>query len=208
MLFARKVWHLLVAIKDGLVLLLMLLFFMALYAALTARPSAGLVRDGALLLKLDGAVVEEPAASDSLENLLAAEAPTKEYAARDVVRALELAASDARIKAVVLDLSRFAGGGLVHMEEIASAIDTVRAAKKPVLTYATAYADDGVVLAAHASEAWVDPLGGAFVLGPGGNRLYYGELLNRLKIKAHVFRVGTYKDFVELGGEQGAKAAG
>lgn len=197
MLFARKVWHLLVAIKDGLVLLLMLLFFMALYAALTARPSAGMVRDGALLLKLDGAVVEEPAASDPLEHLLAAEAPTKEYAARDVVRALELAASDARIKAVVFDLSRFAGGGLVHMEEIAAAIDTVRAAKKPVLTYATAYADDGVLLAAHASEAWVDPLGGAFVLGPGGNRLYYGELLNRLKIKAHVFRVGTYKDFVE-----------
>ena len=27
MQFARKVWHLLVAIKDGLVLLLMLLFF-------------------------------------------------------------------------------------------------------------------------------------------------------------------------------------
>jgi protease-4 len=37
----------------------MLLFFMALYAALTARPSAGTLRDGALLLSLKGSVVEE-----------------------------------------------------------------------------------------------------------------------------------------------------
>jgi protease-4 len=195
--FARKVWHLLVGIKDGLVLLLMLLFFMTLFAALTARPSPGQVREGALLVKLDGAVVEEPAAVDPLETLMASEAPLKEYRARDIVRAIDLAATDERIKAVVLDLSRFTGGGQVHMSEIGAALDRVRAAKKPVLAYATAYADDGVQLAAHASEVWVDPLGGAFVAGPGGERLYFGALLQRLKITTHVFKVGTYKDFVE-----------
>jgi protease-4 len=197
MIFARKVWHLLVAIKDGLVLLFLLLFFFALYAALTARPGAAPLRDGALLLKLDGAVVEETAVADPFSGLLTGQPPAHEYAARDVVRALRLAATDDRIKAVVLDLSRFSGGGLVHIEDIAAAMDTVRAANKPVLTYAVGYVDDGVMLAAHASEAWVDPLGGAFVSGPGGQRLYYAGLLERLKIKAHVFRVGTYKDAIE-----------
>ncbi len=195
--FARKVWHLLVGIKDGLVLLAMLLFFMTLFAALTARPSPGQVREGALLIKLDGSVVEEPAAVDPLEALVAAEAPMKEYRARDVARAIDLAAKDDRIKAVAIDLSRFTGGGQVHMSEIGAAMDRARAAKKPVLTFATAYADDGVQLAAHASEVWVDPLGGAFVAGPGGERLYFGALLQRLKITTHVFKVGTYKDFVE-----------
>ena len=38
MIFARKVWNFLVAVKDGLVLLFMLLFFLLLYAALTVRP--------------------------------------------------------------------------------------------------------------------------------------------------------------------------
>lgn len=197
MAFARKVWHLLVAIKDGLVLLFMLLFFLALYAMLTVRPSAGMVRDGALLIKLDGAVVEEPAVVDPLELLLSRSEPAREHRARDVVRALRAAADDKRIKAVVLDLSRFSGGGLVHMQEIGAAMDAVRAAKKPVLTYAAAYVDDGVMLAAHASEVWVDPLGGAFVMGPGGQTLYFGPLLERLKINTHVFKVGTYKDFVE-----------
>lgn len=197
MIFARKAWKFLVAIKDGLVLLFMLLFFVLLYAAMTARPNPAAVRDGALLLRLDGAVVEEPEAIDPFGELLSGETPTAQYRARDIARALRLAATDKRVKAVVLDLSRFTGGGLVHMQEIGAAMDVVRAAKKPVLTYAVAYADDGVLLAAHASEVWVDPLGGAFVLGPGGNNLYYAGLLEKLKVTAHVFRVGTYKSAVE-----------
>ncbi len=197
MIFARKVWQFLVAIKDGLALLFLLLFFLGLYGLLTVRPSAGSVHEGALLLKLDGSVVEEPAVPDPFSALTSGFAPTREYRARDLVRALRTAAADGRIKAVVLDLSRFTGGGLVHMQDIGAAMDTVRAAKKPVLAFGVGYLDDGVLLAAHASEVWIDPLGGAFVMGPGGNRLYYGRLLERLKINTHVYRVGTYKDYVE-----------
>ena len=197
MQFARKVWHLLVAIKDGLVLLLLLLFFAGLYNVLTARPSSASLKDGALLLKLDGAVVEEPSDQDPLKLIAGVEAPLKQYRVRDVVRSLELAASDDHIKVVVLDLSQFTGGGLVHMEEIGAAMDKVRAAKKPVLIYATAYIDDGVMLAAHASEVWAHPMGGAFVMGPGGTMPYYGKLLQNYAVKVHVFKVGTFKDYVE-----------
>lgn len=197
MLFARKVWKLLVAIKDGLVLVFMVLFFVTLFGLLSGRPGPGMVRDGALLVRFDGMVVEEPAVVDPLAALFTAEMPVREYRARDVTHALRSAATDERIKAVVLDLSRFMGGGLVHMQEIGAAMDAVRAAKKPVLVHAMAYGDDAMMLAAHASEVWVDPLGGAVVAGPGGHRLYYGELLDRLKITAHVYRVGTYKDYVE-----------
>ena len=197
MQFARKVWHLLVAIKDGLVLLLMLLFFAGLYGALTARPSQAALKNGALLLKLDGSVVEEPSDQDPLMLLVGAQAPVKQHRVRDVVRTLQLAATDDHIKVVVLDLSKFTGGGLVHMEEIGAAMDQVRAAKKPVLTYAAAYIDDGVMLAAHATEVWAHPMGGAFVMGPGGTTPYYGKLLQNYAIKVHVYKVGTFKDFVE-----------
>lgn len=195
--FAGKVWRLLVGIKDGLVLLFMLLFFWALFAILTARPSPAQVREGALLIELDGVVVEESTPIDPLEALLAQSAPVREYQARDLVRALDEAASDDRITAVVLDLDRFLGAGQVHLQDIGEALDRVRAADKPVLSYATAYADDGMFLAAHASEVWVNPLGGAVVAGPGGDRLYYAGLLDKLKINARVYKVGTYKSAVE-----------
>ncbi len=197
MKFAGKVWRLLVGIKDGLVLVFMLLFFSALFAVLTARPSPASVREGALLIALDGAVVEERTEIDPIEALLSGTAPMGEYQARDLVHALDEAAGDKRISAVVLDLDRFLGGGQVHMQEIGEALDRVRAAEKPVLAYATAYTDDAMLLAAHASEVWVNPLGGAIVVGPGGERLYYAGLLDKLKVNARVYKVGEYKSAVE-----------
>jgi len=41
--FAKKVWKLLVAIKDGLSLVFLLLFFGLLFAILTARPNPAAV---------------------------------------------------------------------------------------------------------------------------------------------------------------------
>jgi len=197
MQFAGKVWRLLVGIKDGLVLVFMLLFFTALFAVLTARPSPAAVRDGALLLDLSGVVVEERTEIDPIAALLSGTAPVGEYQARDVIHALDEAAGDERISAVVLDLDRFLGGGQVHMQAIGEALDRVRAAEKPVLAYATAYTDDGMLLAAHASEVWVNPLGGAVIAGPGGERLYYAGLLDKLKVNARVYKVGEYKSAVE-----------
>lgn len=197
MSFARKVWHLLVGIKDGLSLVFLLLFFFALYAILTARPGPAQVREGALLLELDGVIVEERTPVDPIAALLSGTAPTREFPVRDLVRAIDAAAQDDRIGSVVLDLSRFVGGGQVHLQAVGAALDRARAAEKPVLTYAVAYADDGMMLAAHASEVWLDPLGGAVIAGPGGERLYFGEALERLNVNAHVYKVGRYKSAVE-----------
>ena len=197
MAFAKSVWRLLRGVKDALVLLLLLLFFFALYGILTSRPSPAQVNDGALLLELNGYVVEEKTPVDPIEAFLSGAAPVGEYDVQDVVHALDTAVDDDRVSAVVLDLSGFLGGGQAHLQDIGAALDRVRAAEKPVLTYAVAYADDGMLLASHASEVWLDPLGGAFIAGPGGERLYYAGLLDQLNINARVYRVGTYKSAVE-----------
>lgn len=197
MSFVGKVWKVLVGIKDGLVLLFMLLFFVALFGVLSARPHPGQVRDGALLIDLAGVIVEEKSGLDPIAVLLSREAPVGEVRARDVVRALEAAATDERVKAVVLDLSTFLGGGQVHLSEIGAAMDRARKAGKPVLTYGKGYADDHMLIAAHASEVWLDPIGAAVIAGPGGSNLYYAGLLEKLSITARVYRVGEFKAAVE-----------
>jgi protease-4 len=197
MSFVGKVWKVIVGIKDGLVLVFMLLFFLALFSILSATPNPGQVREGALYMDLSGFVVEERSAIDPIAALLSGQGPALEFEARDLVRALDAAASDDRIKAVVIDLTTFGGGGQVHLQAIGEAMDRVRQAEKPLLTYAVAYADDHMQLAAHASEVWIDPLGGALITGPGGSNLYYADLLDRLKINVRVYRVGEFKSAVE-----------
>ncbi|HEU0097210.1 MAG TPA: signal peptide peptidase SppA [Allosphingosinicella sp.] len=195
MKFAGKVWKLLVGIKDGLVLLSMILFFALLYAAMTARPTLGAGDRGALLLRLDGPVVEQPAEATASQ-VFSGSAP-REYRLRDVVHALQTAATDDRVKAVALDLDIFSGGGQATLSAVGEALDSVRKANKPVLAYATAYDDDSYLLAAHASEVWVNPMGGVLVTGPGGANLYLKGLLDKLGVTANVYKAGTYKAATE-----------
>ena len=195
--FPRKVWHLLVAIKDGLALVFLLMFFALLFGLLAARPNASLpVSEGALVVDFDGVVTEQPADIDPLAALSGGN-QLKEIRTRDVVHALETAAADKRITSVVLDFDRFLGAGQVSLAEIGAAVDKVRAAKKPVLAFATAYTTDSYQVAAHASEIWSDSIGGVAIAGPGGSRLYYKGLMDKLGITAHIYRVGTFKSAVE-----------
>jgi len=192
----RGGWRLLVAVKDGLVLLVMLIFFGLLFAALANRPGARAIGDGALLLDLDGSIVEQPAAPATFAALSGQETP-RQFRLRDVVRAIDGARTDARVKAVVLDLDKFGGGYPAALGEVADALYAVRRSGKPVLVYASAYTDASYRLAAAASEVWVDPLGGTLFTGPGGTQLYYKGLIDKLGVNAHVYRVGRYKSFVE-----------
>ena len=191
-------WKLLVGVKDALVLVAMLLFFGALYFALANRPETAAAGRGALLLQLRGTIVEQPeiptpsfSASDAFQP------QTRQFRLRDLVRAIDAAATDDHATAVVLDLDGFAGGGQVALADVGAALDRVRAAKKPVLAYATGYSDDSYLIAAHASEVWLDPMGMAMFAGPGGSHLYYKGLLDKLGVEAHVYRVGAFKSAVE-----------
>lgn len=194
MRFLGGFWRLLVGIKDGLVLVFLLLFFAALHAALTYSPNRS-VGSGALLLDLDGTIVEQPAQTSLADTLGGTVA--REHRLRDVLRALDAARTKSDIKAVVLDLDSFLGGGQVALEQVGEALDSVKRSGKPVYAYATGYTDDGYLLAAHASEVWMSPLGAVAFTGPGGSRLYYKGLLDRLGVNAHVYRVGSYKSAVE-----------
>ena len=197
MQFLRVSWKILVALKDGLVLLLLLLFFAGLYMLLNASPNPAVVRDGALLITLDGTISEQPAEIDTFAALTSNAMPVTEYRQRDIIRALRLATTDKRVKAVVLDMDRFLGGGQASLSAIGESLDAVKKAGKPVYSFATAYTDDGYQLASHASEIWMDPLGGTILTGPGGSQPYFKELLDKIGITAHIYRVGTYKSAVE-----------
>lgn len=191
----RGAWKVLVAVKDGLVLLAMLLFFGVLFAALASKPNPA-IKSGALLVALDGTVVEQPSDIDPLA-ALSGTSVAREHRLRDVVHALDKARDDTRVTAVVLDLDRFVGGYPSVIAEVAAAVGRVRASGKPVLAYATGYTDSSYLVAANASEIWVNPMGGAMFTGPGGAQLYYKGLIDKLGVNAHVYRVGQFKSAVE-----------
>lgn len=189
------IWRVAVGIKDFLVLMLLILFFVGISAAISQGRSVKVPDGGALVLGFNGPIVEQAAEVSPFD--AASGNVASEVQARDVVRAIDRAAADARIKALVLELDGLAGAGQANITSINNAVQRFRKAGKPVHAWATSYADDGWLLAAGANRIWLNPLGGVLLAGPGGSAPYIAGLLNKLRIDINVFRVGTYKSFVE-----------
>jgi protease-4 len=195
MRFVRAVWKLLVGIKDGLVLLFMLMFFGLIYTALSARPTA--IGDGVLAMDLDGVLVEQASRPDAFSALAGAGNVTREFEVRDLVATLDAAKDDDRVKAIALDLDGFLGGGQPALSAVGEKLREVKQSGKPVVAFATGYTGDRYQLAANASEIWMPAMGAMVVAGPGGNNLYFKGLLDKLGVTANIYRVGTYKAAVE-----------
>jgi protease-4 len=189
------IWRILVGIKDFLVLCVLALFFIGLSALLTSAKPATVPNGAALVLAMDGALVDQ--ASETSPFDAAAGNVAAEIQVRDVVHAIDHAAKDDRIKAIVLELDGFMGGGQANIATVDDALTRFRKSGKPVHAWATAYSDDSWLLAAAASKIWLNPMGGVIITGPGGSRLYFAKALEKLQVDVNVFRVGTYKSFVE-----------
>ena len=196
MSFVRGAWRFLVGVKDFAVLVLLILFFLGLWAALHTRSAAKIPDGSALVLDLDGPVVDQASERSPLASV-SGQTGGNEIEVRDVVRAIGTARTDSRIKTIVLQLDTFIGAGQANLQAIGAALRAFEKAGKPVYAYATAYTDASYYLAARATKVWVNPMGGVLLTGPGGTNLYFKKALDKLDVDINVFRVGKYKSFVE-----------
>ena len=157
--------------------------------------------DSALYLTLNGQLVIEKESVDPFEQFLqeslGSEPDNPEVLVRDVVDVLENAAQDRRIKALVLDLQGLTGGGLDKLRVVAQAIEAFKESEKPVYAIGDYYSQDQYYLAAQADKVYLNPMGGLLLEGYGRYGMYFKDMLDKLKVTTHIFRVGTYKSAVE-----------
>ncbi len=153
----------------------------------------------ALVIDPVGVIVEQGTqvdpADEIFNELFGGEVP--ETRLQDVLDALEHAATDDRVDAVVLYLGDMIGGGPSTMHRIGAAIEEFKDSGKPVYAIGAGYSDQQYLLAAHANEIIMHPFGGVILTGYGRYRSYYQELLERIEVNINVFRVGTFKSALE-----------
>jgi protease IV len=196
MSFLRGAWRFLVGVKDALALLFLLLIFALILAARSSAPVT-VPSGSALVLDLDGVIVDQASERSAVEVIADSSDVIPEIQARDVIEAIDRARADDRVKSIVLQMDGFFGAGLANLQSIGEALAAFKREGKPVYAYSSAYIDDSYYLAAHANEAWLNPLGAVLLTGPGGSGLYFKGALDKLGVDVNVFRVGTYKAAVE-----------
>jgi protease-4 len=178
-----------------------LLFLIILIMLLWAMFGGGikpLAPKTALVLDLKGELVEEKAGSvrDSLVAGLSGNARHL-IQLRDILTVLDAAGKDRNIDSVVLLLDEMDGGGLASLREFGAAVDRVRAAGKTVVAWGGSYDQKRYMVASHASEVYLHPMGMLLIEGFGRHRNYYRDALDKIGVTVNLMKVGTYKSFAE-----------
>ncbi len=204
--FLKYCWRGLNFIRDCVMNLVFLLFVLLLGAILSLSSymdgeKVELVGEqGALLLNLDGYLADnrdsQPEWERALQELDNQHVPGK-ISTFDVVYAIEQAANDERIKGLVLDLNYFEGADIPALEYVGESLKNFKKTEKPVIAFSDNYTQAQYLLASYANEIYLNPRGSVFIQGLAAQNLYFKEMLDKLEVTPHVFRVGTYKSAVE-----------
>ncbi|QAA00076.1 signal peptide peptidase SppA [Pseudoalteromonas sp. R3] len=200
--FFLGIWH---ALNFSRRLVLNFLFFFliiaAVLAALPTEKEPQIAQNSVLRLNLSGKLVEQLTYVDPVDaamgDIFGKQDMPKEMLVDDVVDTINIAANDARIKALYLDLRHMHYAHLDKLRDIASAIEGFKAANKKVFAHSPYFSQSQYYLAAHADEVSIHPYGGINISGYGSYPMYFKDALEKLKVTQHIFRVGTYKSAVE-----------
>jgi protease IV len=120
---------------------------------------------------------------------------------RDVLRAVDRAATDSNIKGVFITgnipLDRGYGSSYPALTEIRQALVKFKESHKPVYAYLQFPFTSGYYIASVADQIFVDPQAEFILRGPSVSELFFAGALKKYGIGVQVFRVGKYKSAVE-----------
>lgn len=157
----------------------------------------------ALILAPAGSILEEQPLFDPAEELLGLlnkreeERRPVQLLLQDIISGLRAAAKDERIKLLVIAPDMLEQAGLDQLRDIGQAIEQFKSSGKVVIATADTYSQGQYYLASWSDEIYLNPMGSVDLHGFGVFNLYLRELLDRLKITFHIFRVGAFKSAVE-----------
>lgn len=198
-------WRILNFVRQlvaNVLFIILLLLAAGAYALLSEQDAQTSREPGALYVNLSGVVVDQltrnsPLESLSLQLLGASSGQLQENSLFDVVETIRTAATDPDITGMILKLDDFVGADQPSLQYIGKTITEFRKQGKRVYAVSGNYNQAQYYLASYADKIYMPPQGSVGIYGFATNTLYYNELLEMLKVKTHIFRVGTYKSAVE-----------
>lgn len=181
---------------------LMNIFFIAIllliFATIGSNAPEPLPHSFALRLAPSGILVDQRSYTDPTSMLFADEdQQDSETLVRDLVEAINKAATDKRVTMIVIEPGNMLSGGLSKMNDIGQALNNFKATGKKIVAAANYYSQDQYYLASFADEIYLHEMGAIELTGYGRFMSYYKTALDKMGITIHAFRSGKYKDYLE-----------
>jgi protease-4 len=192
-------WRALDATRRTIFNLIFLAIIVVVLMALFSGGAKPLSNKTTLVLELKGQLVEQNSATvrETLMSSVGGGDARRTIQLRDLLTVLDNAAKDSNISTVALYLDEFDVSGMANLHEMGAALDRVKAAGKKVVAWGGSYDQKTYLIATHANEIYVHPMGMVMLEGFGRHRNYYRDALDKLGVTVNLIKVGTYKSFAE-----------
>lgn len=188
--FFRALGRVVRAIRLVISTLLLLMVLGVVVILFSSEDTTLLPAHGALTLAISGSILEQESAASPqrmAEKWLSGDNTPAPMTLKQIKEALDIARTDDRIGALVLQLQNMSESSITKLDEVGAAIEQFKSSGKPVYALGDYYTQGQYYLAAHANEILLNPAGGVTIEGLGVYRLYYKSAFERFNITPMCF---------------------
>jgi protease-4 len=173
-----------------LILFLVIIPLVAIVSWMPANPpTAG---SAAIVLEIGGDMLEyHPSFSPSFF------LGRRELTLTDALAAIDAAAHDTKVKAMVLKIYP-SGAGIAKCEEIKDAIDRFKKSGKPAIAFSPVLTGHQYLIACAADSIFMPPAGYLIIPGPASSATFIRGTFDKLGINPNIHRIENYKSAAEM----------
>lgn len=168
------------------------IMFLTMVLALDSKPD--LSKGTVLHIKLQGSIVER--AEDNPLQAFLGNSAIASQGLDNMLKAIKVAANNDKIAGIYLE-GGIAEADFASLEELRKALKEFKKSGKFILAYGDNFMQGSYYVASAADSVLVNPSGMIDWHGIASQPIFYKNLMEKVGVKMQVFRVGTYKSFVE-----------
>ncbi len=177
------------------------IFFIFIISLLFSGDKASQIPKGAaLVLAPSGIITEQLTYVDPISKAVEDATDTQsipEESLHDLIDIIRNAKKDKRISTLVLYPQGIQQIGPSMLEDLRDALIDFKTSGKKIIAMGDSFDKSQYYLAAMADEVYLHPSGMLFIDGYSQINTYMKSAIEKARISAHIFRVGTYKSAVE-----------
>lgn len=168
-----------------------------LIAVLASGDDTPTVSDNSVLkISLSGSITDQAPADNPIASIFGSNGATEAQGLDVLISAIQVAKDNNNIKGIYIE-----GGALqsdyATNEELRRALLDFKKSKKWIIAYADSYTQGAYYIASVADKVFLNPSGLLDWHGIAHQSTFYTGLMEKLGVKAQVFKVGTFKSAVE-----------
>lgn len=185
------------ATVTGLIVSGLVLFFVSIlvfFSMVSSSESETQVsKNSIMMLELNGTLAER-SQDNPFDFLMGDEYST--YGLDDILSSIKKVKENEDIKGIYIQATML-GAGFASLEEIRNALKDFKESGKFIVAYADTYSQGLYYLSSVADKVLLNPQGMIEWRGLASTPIFFKDLLAKIGVEMQIFKVGTYKSYVE-----------